>query len=107
MTTIRHMGIPVPNMNEAILFWKGEMGLKIVSIGNEEWNGRYFKIAKLEDVEGHQIELVEGPWPAHISLTVDEFPQGMDMTAYKDQGYLEVAFYDVPAVGTVEMVRHK
>lgn len=105
-TMIRHLGMPVPNRDEAVKFWES-MGFNVVNLSNEQWGEDKLKIAKLTDEYGTQIEVIEGNWPPHIAIGVKEFPQGLHMINYQLKNGLETAFYDIEGVGVVEMVRGK
>ena len=105
-TMIRHLGIPVQSRAKAIEFWE-KMGLSVVNLSNEEWDGRKLSIAKMGDVHGGQIELIKGSWPYHVAIGMDEFPSGLEMIHFKrlEDKRLEVGFFRVPDSGIVEIVR--
>lgn len=67
---LRHAGLVVKNLEASIEFYKF-FGFRKVHKGIETWNGKRLRICKMESDAG-MIELIEGDWRPHISITVKE-----------------------------------
>jgi len=83
------------------------VGLELISLVEEPWNGAWLKIARLRDAAGNVLELVEAPWKGHVSVQVKEFPRGWKGETAEPvrRGRLKVWFGTDPDGNRVELVR--
>jgi len=111
---LRHMGIRVKNLKEAIRFYR-YFQFRVISRSRETWLCKPLKIVKMEDHKGNRIELIEGGWEPHVAITVNQ-TGAMDMiwrdliqvvyqpVAYRKKKNLEVFFIRDPSGNLVEVV---
>ena len=104
---IRHTGLEVKQMTRALAFWERQVGLTLIGVAEEQWNGRWLKIARLRDEGGAVLELVEATWPSHVAVGVKNFPKSWDGETAKPvkRGRLEVWFGRDPDGNRVELVK--
>jgi catechol 2,3-dioxygenase-like lactoylglutathione lyase family enzyme len=100
---IRHSGIQVANMERSIKFYTG-IGFKVSDAAYETWQGKRLYIIKMEAEDGNKIELVQGPWRAHICLEVDNIEAYPIM---KETSSHRVTFIEDPDFNRIELFERK
>jgi catechol 2,3-dioxygenase-like lactoylglutathione lyase family enzyme len=100
-------------------FYEDVLGLNVVYHSEENWKWGEsqvkFTICKLaapgQEKTGPYLELVDGPWGAHVAFTVDEWPEDVALNQPEKLGGhtdgVEVKFCMDLAGNMVELVKEK
>ena len=104
----RHTCYIVSNIFDSIAFWK-KLGFSVVSYQKEKWNYETIEVAKLAHGGTIMIELINGDWEPHISLTVEGVDENLELAGIEpimsqnQQGH-KVRFIEDPDGNWIELV---
>lgn len=68
---VRHYGIQTGDLKASMDFWLG-MGFGDASVATEQWGDKTLRIARMYAPDNSVVELVQGDWPNHIAVTVED-----------------------------------
>lgn len=106
ITSIRHFALVVHDLGKAIDFYQG-LGFRVVSRQKEEWEGEFLEICKMRGPPGIDwplLELIQGNWFPHISVTVDSLDEHCWGSVVHDRPGCRVCFKPDGVGNFIEMV---